>query len=346
MVRNGSYEKVIDTFYPFTYTLFCNEIATSKLITNYKGEENMIGQPSPSFSNDRGWGVWWKLTRPHTLTAGFVPVFLGTALSIQYTEINFSLFITMMIATLLIQAATNMFNEYFDYIRGLDNEQSVGIGGAIVRHGIAPKTVLYLAYALFFIALLLGVYICANTSWWLAVIGLVCMAAGYFYTGGPIPIAYTPFGELAAGFFMGTLIILISFYIQTEFINVTSILVTVPSFLLVGAILLANNIRDLDGDKENGRKTLAILIGRTKAIKLLAGMFIVSYIWVMVLVAFNITSLWLMITFLSIPKAVKAVKGFIGKTKPIQMMPAMKATAQTNTLFGLLFAIGLLCSYL
>lgn len=110
--------------------------------------------------------------------------------------------------------------------------------------------------------------------------------------------------------------------------------------------MLANNIRDLDGDEKNGRKTLAILLGRTNAIKFLAGMFIVSYIWIVMLIIFFALSPWLLITFASIPIAMNAVKGFIGKTEPIQMMPAMKATAQTNTIFGFLMSIGLFISYL
>ncbi|MGM7636301.1 1,4-dihydroxy-2-naphthoate polyprenyltransferase [Bacillus sp. Hm123] len=301
---------------------------------------------SPSIKPDKGWKIWWQLTRPHTLTAAFVPVFLGTALAVADTSLRIDLFLAMLIACLLIQAATNMFNEYFDYVRGLDTEQSVGIGGAIVRNGVQPRTVLTMGFSFFGIALLLGIYICANTTWWIAVIGIICMAAGYFYTGGPIPIAYTPFGELTAGFFMGVVIILLSFYIQTGFISTASILVSVPISILVGSILLANNIRDLDGDKENGRKTLAILVGRKRAIQVLAGMFIVSFAWVAALVVFEVGSPWLLLTFLSIPKAVRATKGFIGKTLPIQMMPAMKATAQTNTIFGFLLSIGICLGYL
>lgn len=251
----------------------------------------------------------------------------------------------MLLASLLIQAATNMFNEYYDFKRGLDNEQSVGIGGAIVRHGIHPSTVMAIALGLYGISLLLGVYICMNSSWWLAAIGLVCMAAGYLYTGGPFPIAYTPFGEITAGFFMGLLIILISFYIQTGTITSTSVLIAIPITILVGAILLANNIRDLDGDKEFGRKTLAILLGRKKAIYLLACMFIFAYGWVFGLIITEKASIWTMIVILSAPKAIKATKGFLGKTAPVQMMPAMKATAQTNTIFGLLLSIGLFLGY-
>jgi 1,4-dihydroxy-2-naphthoate octaprenyltransferase len=294
-----------------------------------------------------GWRVWWNLTRPHTLTAAFVPVFIGTAHTLENVgSVHTALFLIMLLACLLIQAATNMFNEYFDYKRGLDHEGSVGIGGAIVREGVKPKTVLYLAYSFFGIAILLGVYICLNSSWWLAAIGLLCMAVAYLYTGGPIPIAYTPFGELTAGLFMGVIIIGISFFIQTGTVTSDIILLSIPTSILIGAILLANNIRDLDGDKENGRRTLAILVGRKNAIIILASMFAVSYLWAVALIIAGIASPWVLIVFLSIPKAVGAVKGFIGKTQPIEMMPAMAATAKTNTIFGFLFTLGLLLGYL
>ncbi|ANB62086.1 1,4-dihydroxy-2-naphthoate polyprenyltransferase [Anoxybacteroides amylolyticum] len=298
-----------------------------------------------SFQSERDWRVWWRLTRPHTLTAAFVPVSIGTALAFHETNIRLSLFVAMLVASLLIQAATNMFNEYYDYKRGLDSAESVGIGGAIVRDGIAPKTVLWLAVSFFIAAMFIGIYICIHSSWWLAAIGVVCMAAGYFYTGGPLPIAYTPFGELAAGFFMGVVIILISFFIQTGSVTMVPIVVSVPIAILVGSILLANNIRDLDGDRKHGRKTMAILVGRTNAIRILAGMLIFSFAWIIGLVAFHVVSAWTLLVFLSVPKAIAATKGFIGKTKPLDMMPAMKATAQTNTQFGFLLAIGLFISH-
>jgi 1,4-dihydroxy-2-naphthoate octaprenyltransferase len=297
-------------------------------------------------SADTGFQIWWQLMRPHTLTAAFVPVFLGTVLALEYTELHVFLFLAMMIASLLIQAATNMFNEYFDYKRGLDTEESIGIGGAIVRNGVKPKTVLNMAFAFFGIALLLGLYICSITTWWIALIGIICMAVGYFYTGGPLPIAYTPFGELASGFFMGGVIIYISFYIQTGFISNAVISFSIPIILLVGGINLANNIRDRVGDKEAGRKTIAILIGHDRAVMLLAALFIIAYLWVFILFINVHGSFWLFLTYLSIPKAIKAVNGFKGKNKPLDMMPAMKSTAQTNTIYGFLLSISLCISYI
>src|SRR5699024_1909056 len=119
-----------------------------------------------------GFHVWWRLLRPHTLTASFVPVFLGTMFAfIENNTFHNDLFVAMMMAAIHIQAATNMFNEYYDFKRGLDKEDSVGIGGTIVRDGVSPQKILTLAFLFFGIAILLGVYIAASTSWWIAAIG-------------------------------------------------------------------------------------------------------------------------------------------------------------------------------
>lgn len=296
---------------------------------------------------DNGFKVWWHLTRPHTLTASFVPVLLGTsmALSINHETIHFGLFFAMLIASMLIQAATNMFNEYYDYKLGLDNENSVGIGGTIVRHGVAPKTIMAIALSFYGIAMLLGVYICAMTSWWLVAVGLVCMLIGYLYTGGPYPIAYSPFGELVSGAVMGMGIVLIAFFIQTGDVTTDAVIISVPSMILVGAIMLSNNIRDIVGDTEGGRKTMAILVGRHNAVTVLAGFFIVSYIWIIVLVVLGHLTPWALLVLLSVKKPIEAIKLFRAKEKPLEVMPAMKYTAQTNTIFGFLLAVGLLISY-
>ena len=296
-----------------------------------------------ALNEKEGFQIWWRLLRPHTLTASFVPVFVGTMFALIHDNtFHVGLFLAMLVASILIQAATNMFNEYYDYVRGLDTEKSVGIGGTIVRDGVAPKTVLQLAFIFFGIAILLGIYICIESSWWIAVIGAASMVIGYLYTGGPIPIAYTPFGELFAGLLMGTVIIAISYYIQTLMITKDVILVSIPIAIFIGAILLANNIRDLDGDKKSGRKTIAILIGRKNAIIFLAMMFFVAYAITASLIFTGILPVWSLITFLSLKKAVDVIKGFIGKTKPLDMMPAMVATGKTNSIYGFLLGISLI----
>ncbi|MGV2325213.1 1,4-dihydroxy-2-naphthoate polyprenyltransferase [Bacillus velezensis] len=307
-------------------------------------QNNMGGSQKTPEKESMG-RILWQLTRPHTLTASFVPVLLGTVLAMFYVKVDFLLFLAMLFSCLWIQIATNLFNEYYDFKRGLDTEDSVGIGGAIVRHGMKPKTILQLALGSYAIALVLGVYICISSSWWLAVIGLAGMLIGYLYTGGPLPIAYTPFGELFSGICMGSVFVLISFFIQTGRINEQSILISIPIAILVGAINLSNNIRDIEEDKKGGRKTLAILMGHRGAVMILAASFAIAYIWIIGLVIMGYTSPWLFLVFLSVPKPVQAVKGFVKNEMPMNMIIAMKSTAQTNTFFGFLLSIGLLISY-
>lgn len=291
--------------------------------------------------------LMWQLTRPHTLTATFAPVILGTMLALNDGPINWLLFTAMLVCGLFLQIATNLFNEYYDFKRGLDTTDSVGIGGALVRHGTKPSSVLAFALILYGLSILIGIYICMNSSWWLVVIGIIGMLIGYLYTGGPMPIAYTPFGELFAGLSMGIGFILIAYFIQTGDVSMTSFLVSVPLGILVGGINMSNNIRDIKEDTIGGRKTLAILLGREKAIQLLAISFIVSYAWIVGLVVFGVVSPWLLFVFVSVPKPIAAIKNFKeGEGIPMKQGLAMKSTALTNTFFGFLLSIGLIIEYL
>ncbi|TDM07487.1 1,4-dihydroxy-2-naphthoate polyprenyltransferase [Macrococcus lamae] len=285
---------------------------------------------------------YYHLMRPHTLTAAFVPVLVGTAAARTFGHIRLDLLIVMLIACLLIQAATNMFNEYFDYKRGLDDHTSVGIGGAIVRNGMSPRAVYNLAIAFYVIAAILGLYICANSSWWILVVGIICMAVGYLYTGGPVPISWTPFGEVFAGFFMGFVIIMITFFIQTGHVHWYPALMSIPISINIGMINMANNIRDRVKDKASGRKTYVILVGKRIAIMTMAILYFISFA-VIIYIAFTklYGSLFLLLVLVSANLPIKAVNRFLKGDKPLELMPAMKVTGQFNTLFGFLLAIAL-----
>ena len=195
----------------------------------------------------------------------------------------------------------------------------MGIGGAIVRNGMTPKRVMNLAIAFYIIAALLGIFIAMNSSFWLLPIGLVCMAVGYLYTGGPFPISWTPFGELFSGVFMGMFIILISFFIQTENIQSLAIWISIPIVITIGLINMANNIRDRVKDKESGRKTLPILLGKRFSIYFLAFMYIVAYVLVIYITFFKPGgSIFFLLALLSFPLPIKAVRRFKNMTRQNQ----------------------------
>lgn len=295
---------------------------------------------------------YWQLMRPHTLTAAVVPVLVGTASAKLFLlgsedHLKLSLLLAMLIACLLIQAATNMFNEYYDFKKGLDDHTSVGIGGAIVRNGMSPKLVMNLAIAFYIIAALLGIFIAIQSSFWLLPIGLVCMAVGYLYTGGPLPISWTPFGELFSGVFMGMIIILIAFFIQTGNLQSFVVWISIPIVITIGLINMANNIRDRVKDKESGRKTLPILLGNNNSVRFLGLMYIIAYVLV-IYITFFIPggSIFFLLALLSFPMPIKAVRRFKKNDTPQTMMPAMAATGKTNTFFGLLYALGIYISAL
>ena len=145
---------------------------------------------------------------------------------------------------------------------------------------MSPKLVMNIAIAFYIIAALLGIFLAIQSSFWIIPVGIVCMAIGYLYTGGPIPISWTPFGELFSGLFMGMIIIVLSFFIQTGNVQGYAFWISIPIVITIGLINMANNIRDRVKDKESGRKTLPILLGKRASVIFMAAMYIVAYVFV------------------------------------------------------------------
>ena len=290
---------------------------------------------------------FFMCTRPHSYPASIAPVLFGATYALGY-ESKFSIlkFILFLLACLLIQAATNLFNEYYDYKHGLDKIDSEGISGSIVKGNLSPKEVMVGALVLYALAFGLGLILTFMTSIYVLLVGLVCMFAGYFYTGGKYPIAYSPFGEVVSGFFMGTIIIALSFYFQTGYVNADIIVVSLPLFIMIGAILLANNIRDLDNDKESGRRTYAILVGRNNAIKTMAISFIVVYLLNVLFIITKYASWWNLLVFVTIPLAIKIIKGFSENNHKKTMAPFMVLTAKLTIFVGFIMSLANILKYL
>ena len=290
---------------------------------------------------------FFMCTRPHSYPASIAPVLFGATYALGY-EIKFSIlkFILFLLACMLIQAATNLFNEYYDYKHGLDKIDSEGISGSIVKGNLSPREVMVGALVLYALAFILGLILTFMTSLYVLLVGLVCMLAGYFYTGGKYPIAYSPFGEVVSGFFMGTIIIALSFYFQTEYVNADIIVVSLPLFIMIGAILLANNIRDLDNDKESGRRTYAILVGRNNAIKTMAISFIVVYLLNVLFIVTKYASWWNLLVFVTIPLAIKIIKGFSTNNHKTTMAPFMVLTAKLTIFVGFIMSLANILKYL
>jgi 1,4-dihydroxy-2-naphthoate octaprenyltransferase len=290
---------------------------------------------------------WFRLARPFSLTASAVPVLFGTVLALRDGTFAWGPFLAMFFGSLLIQAATNMFNEFYDERRGLDTATTVGIAGSIVQGRVHARAVLLGALFCYTLALFVGIYLIAVGGWPILVLGCLCALGGYLYSAGPRPIAYTPASEAVVFLFMGVLIVVIAYAVQ----NPGGFPIYVPLAALpiggpVAAILLANNIRDMRSDRRGGRRTLPIVLGREVGVLIYRALLLEAYVAVGALMAFRIVPLECALVLLSVTPALRLWRDIGTNMTPERLDPVVKRTAGLHLLFGLLYTSGVLLGWL
>ena len=292
---------------------------------------------------DRGLlAEWYGLARPFTLTAAAVPVIFGTALAFTDGAFSWGPFLAMLFASLSIQAATNMFNEFYDEQRGLDTEGSVGIAGSIVQGRMKARDVLFGALFCYTLALFLGLYLVYVGGWPILLLGCISALGGYVYSAGPRPIAYTPASEVTVFLFMGLVIVVITYGVQAGSYPLSVPLAAIPIGALVAAILLANNIRDLESDRKGGRNTIPVAFGRKGGVFVYRGLLLGSYLVGGALALIGVVPFGSLLFLLSTPLAIRLWSGVSASTVPERLDPVVKGTAGLHAVFGLLYTVGLL----
>lgn len=289
---------------------------------------------------------WFWLARPFSLTAAAVPVLFGTALALTDGGFAWGPFLAMLLGSLLIQAATNMFNEFYDEKRGLDTAEAIGIAGSIVQGRMHARTVLHGALFCYTLALFCGLYLISVGGWPILVLGCLSALGGYLYSAGPRPIAYTPASEIAVFLFMGVLIVVITYAVQAGTFPLYVPLAALPIGGPVAAILLANNIRDMESDRRGGRRTLPIVFGRTTGILFYRLLLLEAYAAVAALAALGIVPvLSALLPLLSIPLVPRLWRGISATTVPERLDAGVKGTAGFHLAFGLLYTAGVLIGW-
>lgn len=293
---------------------------------------------------------FFALIRPRTLTAAFSPVVLGAAMgATQFAPtqpIGLSIIYTLgiLICVLSAQIAANIWNEYFDFKSGLDLTQAAGNSGSIVRDGISPAIIKRWGYMTTILPLILGIALAKAVTWWYIPVGMLCILTSILYSGGPKPISRTPFGELASGLAMGFAIVGITLFAWTHTLHWTYLIPAVPSTILIGAIMMTNNLRDFTNDANHGRRTLIILLGRQRGLQLLQGLFLISSLWILIWTICGVIPWPSLVALLSLLPAMKVIHIFNTYADPIRLNEAMKFTSISCTLYHFLWAIGLLCN--
>ena len=203
--------------------------------------------------------------RPRTLPAAMAPVLVGTAAAqLVSDDIRWGAFIGALLGSILIQIGTNLANDYSDAQRGADSADRLGPVRVTSSGLIAPRRVLHATWIAFAAALAVGIYLATVAGWEILVVGAVSIAAGVLYTGGPRPYGYAGLGEVFVFVFFGLVAVNGSYYVQLEELDPLPFLLSIPVGLLSTAILVVNNVRDLDTDARAGKRTLAVRLGRTR----------------------------------------------------------------------------------
>lgn len=171
--------------------------------------------------------------------------------------------VLLLAAVLCVDMGTTAFNTFYDYVRGVDVPHlTVEPDKVLVHEGVAPAHAFLVSVALYLLAAVTGIAVVVLSSWWILAAGIVSMLVGFLYNGGPLPISRTPLGELFAGGFLGSVLFLVVYAVHAEAVGWSVFIASLPSTLVIASVLTVNNTCDLDGDREAGRLTLAIVLGR------------------------------------------------------------------------------------
>ena len=287
------------------------------------------------------WAHWLTAVRPATLSAAVAPVLVGTAAAGADDHFHPWVFVATLGAALLIQIGTNLANDLFDYEHGADTEERLGPPRVTQSGLIAPEQVRLGTYAVFGAAAVIGLYLAFVGGWPILAIGAISIVAGFVYTGGPWPLGYHGLGDLMVFVFFGVVAVVGAYYLQAETVSAVAFVAAVPVGLLVTAILVANNLRDIETDARAGKRTLAVRLGE-RATRLQYILFVLApYASVPALLLLDVGP-WVWLAWLTLPVALSLSRSVLSGAVGRELNPVLKRTAQLHLAFGALLALGLL----
>jgi 1,4-dihydroxy-2-naphthoate polyprenyltransferase len=289
--------------------------------------------------------IWLMAARLRTLPAAIAPVLVGTALAYELSDVFHPIaFVAAMLGSILIQVGTNLSNDYSDARRGADAEDRLGPVRVTAGGLVPPKQVLLATYITFGLAVLCGVYLIATAGIELLFVGIASIAAGVLYTGGPKPYGYEGLGEVFVFLFFGIVAVTGSTFAQTEAWPWEAFVLAVPVGLLAAAILVVNNVRDMDSDKRTGKRTLAVRLGRERGRLMYAVMLAGAYLIAPLPWLLGPLSPWLLLSWLTLPLALKLVRTVREHADGPTLNEALAQTGLLQLTFCLLLGAGILAS--
>ena len=295
--------------------------------------------------------IWIQGARPKTLGAAIAPVLVGSSIAFYENSFNLLIAILCLVVGISIQIGVNYANDYSDGIRGTD-DQRVGPVRLVGQKLATAKSVKVAAIIFFFIASISGLLVSFySQQWWFLLIGLSAIVSAWTYTGGPKPYGYAGFGELFVFTYFGLVAVLGTIYAQTLFFKPYFLVYAVALGFFASAILVANNLRDIEKDNLNKKMTLAVKIGEHKTRVLYTLLMTLPFILVLVLFLLEMTNpkinlgATMPLQLLALPLAYQCIKLVLAKAKSRDLIPVLVKTGQTEILWALLVALSFIINF-
>jgi 1,4-dihydroxy-2-naphthoate octaprenyltransferase len=278
---------------------------------------------------------WLEGARPRTLPAAVAPVLAGTGVAVHLDQAVWWKALLALLVSLALQVGVNYANDYSDGVRGTD-ENRVGPLRLVGSGAASTRSVKLAAFGCFGAAAVVGLVLAATTSWWLVAIGLLCIIAAWFYTGGRSPYGYNGLGEVMVFVFFGLVAVMGTTYVQTSSFGPDSLLPSLYAGIGVGAlacaILVANNLRDIPTDRVAGKRTLAVVLGDERTRALFA--FLLAAAAIAVLALAFATTLWALLGLAYVLVAVPALRLVLGGTTGRELVPVLQKTGVSELVYA------------
>jgi len=290
--------------------------------------------------------TWFLAVRPRSFTTSTIPIVAATALAAVDHDIRWSFFGLMLVASVLTHAACNLTNDYFDDVRGVDTDETLGQGGAL-QAGVLTPADLRLGISLCFAgALLAAMPIIVSVGPVVTWIAIASAAAAFLYTGGPFPLAYFALGEVTVFLAMGIGMVTGTYYVYTGTVTPEAVLLATAMGLLSAGFLHANNVRDMETDRLHHKRTLANLLGRHAATVEYTVLVTLPFACAVVAVALDPGTWPALMVLASLPIAIRLVREMAQEQAPGKLNLLVRRSAGLHLLFGALASIGFAVSAL
>ena len=279
-----------------------------------------------------------EATRPKTLPASATPVLVGSSLAYFSGSFDWPNFFLILICAVFIQIITNFVNEIYDSKKGADTADRVGPRRMVALGHISPAEMKTASIALAAATLAIGLVVVWRTDLNVLWIGLASLFFGWLYTGGPYPLAYNGLGDVFVFVFFGLVAICGSFYVHTGTVTPTSILAALAPGFLITNILGVNNYRDIETDTRAGKRTLTVVLGRKRALRLFAALLAGGYA-APVALCIDLSSPLPLLPLLSLPLGVRLWRNLLARSGA-ELNPVLADAGKLVFAHGLLSSLG------